>query len=1115
MAQRVNALFTMMRRSSGDTREWESRVAASERDGTKGRRESENGDDAAETGIRGLDVMKTGSRSGYGASRLSPDASPRSAADLPRRTEPDGAERLAALSALVESLSQQIEVIEGASSRQPIRNAPQRPAAPTPPPAPAKAVDPDPRSALEGRFDALGRQLDERQAERLSGIETRLAGIASQLAAAKAAAAPAQNPAFRALPIEEPARPRETLTSLQAAIAEISSRQKAIDHEISTPANHFDAIAIEDAIAALRDDIALLGRRVSAESRRHDEAAQTLKNELAARIEALSGARSAPEAEAVAQLRQDLAEIRQSLDLAARETTLASIESGYGHIIERLDDIVRREPETERFDRLAREIAQLANSIEAVAPSREVETELEDIRNAVASLSISRSDAVSAAVERQISGLHAAIDTLAARPAPPVDLSGIEREIDALRRDMDGFSRGADPLALIRLEKQIAGIRTTIDEIDPRPIGLDSTALSRLEDRIDALAGRFDALAELPTLRAPDALDGLRSEITQLREDIAHPARFDAIEEQMQALVRRLDATTRQDDNQQLAQLEAQVGALAEQFSSVPGVHALARVEENLDRLQDLLGNTRQDTIEAARDAARTTFREFASTLPTRTDDALIQALREDMRQLQQAAERSDRQTHDTLEAVHNTLAKVVSRIAQLEIEEGTASGASAATRAPAPRETASSLAAGLPEEDRPLAPGSGRPILPPLVEPEASLARTQTGAAPQPPRPGDRKADFIAAARRAAHAAQTASAEAMTEDHEARPSTLARIGDALRSRRRPIVLAIAAIVLAIGAMQLTPPLSRQAQKPATDPVATGSIPAAPIRDVTPPPATAAQPHAMVAPSTDGTSALAFTPPDAADSEIAALATDPPPATSFSAIPDLAEDGSALQTAAAKGDPIAAFEVARRLAEGSNGTPQDARLAADWYERSAKAGFAMAQYRIGSLYERGEGVPRDLSAAQSWYAKASEKGNARATHNLAVLLSEGATAEPDYVRAAQYFTQAANLNVADSQYNLGVLYARGLGVGVDLVQSYKWFALAAQQGDRDAGKRRDEVAKAMKPDALAAARAAVQTFKPKPLDTTANSEPAIKPEWKQTSARTTMRDSQARVPARG
>jgi localization factor PodJL len=595
--------------------------------------------------------MKTGSRSGYGAGHSGSDVPPHSAAEYPRRAEPDAAERLAALSALVDSLSQQIEVIEGASTH------PQRATAPVAKTAPSTR-EPDPNAALEGRFDALGRQLDDRQSDRLSGIETRLAAIASQLAAAKSNSAPTAAPAparpAKTASTETLARPRaEQLSSLQAAIAEISSRQRAIDLETSAPANHFDAIAIEDAIAALRDDIALLGRRVSAEARRTDESSQTLKSELAARIEALASSR-APASDVLGLLRHDLAEIRQSLDLAARETTLASIESGYGHIIERLDDIVRRAPETDRFDRLTHEIAQLASSIETNAPSREVETELEDIRNAVASLSISRSDAVSAAVERQISSLHAAIDTLASRPAPAIDLSGIEREIDALRRDMDGFSRGADPLALIRLEKQIAGIRATIDDIDPRPAGLDSTALSRLEDRIDALAGRFDALAELPTLRAPaapDALDGLRSEITQLREDFARPPRFDAIEEQMQALVRRLDATTRNDDSQALAQLEAQVGALAEQFSAAPGTAALARVEENLDRLQSLLGNTRHDTIDAARDAARSTFREFADTLPARSDDTLIQALREDMRQLQEAADRSGRQTHDTLEA--------------------------------------------------------------------------------------------------------------------------------------------------------------------------------------------------------------------------------------------------------------------------------------------------------------------------------------------------------------------------------------------------------------------------------------------------------------------------------
>jgi len=1056
--------------------------------------------------------MKAGSRLDHGAGRTGSPLPPRTSATA-SRTEPDGAQRLAALSALVDSLSRQIDVMETSAQR------------PSPPPAPQRPESD--RPGLDTRFEALGRQLDNRQSERLSGIETRLAALASQITAAKSAPAPqpTRAPAATAPRQAEaaPSRTRtETLGNLQAAIAEISSRQQAIDAEQGSAADAFDAIAIEDAIASLRDDIAQLGRRIQAEARRSDESGQSLKNELSTRIQALAERPTLPEPEAFEGLRHELSEVRQSIALAARETTLASLESGYGHIIERLDEIVRRAPEMERFESLARDVAQLSASFEASTPTREIETEIEDIRNAVASLSLSRPDPRSATVERQIAELQAAIDTLAARPAPAIDLTGIEREIDALRRDMDGFSRGADPQALMRLESQLNGIRATLDEIEPRPIGIDSTALSRLEDRIDALAGRFDALAELPTLRAPaapDAFDGLRAEVNQMRHDFAarEPVRLDAIEAQMQALMRRLDETARPGDNRALAQLEAQVGALAEQISAGSETRGLARVEENLDRLQSLIGDSRHDTIEAAREAARATVQEFAGNLSGQHDDGLIQALREDLRALQAAAERSGRQTHDTLEAVHDTLAKVVDRIAQLEID-GMATAAHpprAATGAPA--EGASSLGAGLPEEHRPLAPGSGRPA-------------PQVGAQPVAPsvalaRPGDRKADFIAAARRAAQAAQSETADQIAEGRADgdRPNTFTRIGDALRARKRPLVLAIAAIVLALGAMQLTDPPGRQAAKPAptkststttpgTDPLATGSIPAKPARPATPStPAAKPAPNAMVAPNTDGTGALAFAPAAGTDSRFAAVAPDAPPATSF-VTPD-ATAGLDLESAAAKGDAVAAFELGRRLSEGSNGQAKDARLAADWYLKSAEAGLAIAQYRIGSLYERGEGVQRDLAAAQGWYEKASAQGNARATHNLAVLMSEGATGDPDYVRAAQYFAQAANLGVADSQYNLGVLYARGLGVGVDLVQSYKWFALAAQQGDRDAGKRRDEVSKAMKPDALAAARAVVQTFKAKPLDTTANAEPRIRPEWKNSGAQATMRvDAKAQAP---
>jgi len=188
--------------------------------------------------------------------------------------------------------------------------------------------------------------------------------------------------------------------------------------------------------------------------------------------------------------------------------------------------------------------------------------------------------------------------------------------------------------------------------------------------------------------------------------------------------------------------------------------------------------------------------------------------------------------------------------------------------------------------------------------------------------------------------------------------------------------------------------------------------------------------------------------------------------------------GSAnLRTAAASGDPGAAYEIALRFAEG-RGVPVDLEHAVRWFQRAADRGIAPAQYRLGSLYEKGQGVKKDIEAARRLYTAAAEKGNAKAMHNLAVLHAEGIDGKPDYRTASIWFRKAAERGVADSQYNLGILNARGIGVEQNLAESYKWFALAAAQGDQDAGRKRDDVASRLDAPSLAAARLAVQTFVP-------------------------------------
>jgi localization factor PodJL len=189
----------------------------------------------------------------------------------------------------------------------------------------------------------------------------------------------------------------------------------------------------------------------------------------------------------------------------------------------------------------------------------------------------------------------------------------------------------------------------------------------------------------------------------------------------------------------------------------------------------------------------------------------------------------------------------------------------------------------------------------------------------------------------------------------------------------------------------------------------------------------------------------------------------------------IAIGSSKLRDAANKGDAGAAYEVAVRFAEG-RGVPANVSESARWFERAAKAGLAQAQFRLGSLYEKGQGVKKDLEKARQNYVAAAAQGNGKAMHNLAVLYAEGLAGKPDFATAIQWFQKASARGIADSQYNLAVLYARGLGGEKNLGESYKWFALAAAQGDKEAGRKRDEVASQLDAKDLAAAKHAVKTW---------------------------------------
>jgi localization factor PodJL len=431
---------------------------------------------------------------------------------------------------------------------------------------------------------------------------------------------------------------------------------------------------------------------------------------------------------------------------------------------------------------------------------------------------------------------------------------------------------------------------------------------------------------------------------------------------------------------------------------------------------------------------------------------------------------------------------------------------------------------------DHPLEPGTrppGRMASPSerIAASEDAISEISTSA-----REPANASNFIAAARRAAQAAASkppgdkvpskpSAAKSSANQSAADKTPPAKERSSITAKIRSVLVAASVVVIVLGTFKMamtlldigsTPQLPQAAPENSTE--ALPLLPPAGDNEVKPanpapglPSMTSPTPigkQSLVAPTTasgvpttDGTPSTSqpvvapTTPNNDVTGSIAApppsgpltvpggdhkLATVPVPATER--LPD-AIGGALLRTAALKGDATAAYEVGVRYAEG-RGVAASYEDAAKWYDRAAQAGVVPAMFRLGTLYEKGLGVKKDFDVARRYYMQAAERGNAKAMHNLAVLDADGGGKGANYKSAAQWFRKAAERGVADSQFNLGILYARGIGVEQNLAESFKWFSLAAAQGDADSGHKRDDVAKRLDPQSLAAAKLAIQTFTP-------------------------------------
>lgn len=738
-------------------------------------------------------------------------------------------------------------------------------------------------------------------------------------------------------------------------------------------------------------------------------------------------------------------------------------------IVDLRQDLAHR-AEPEQIERLSDDVASLGRQLADLRINQVGRSDFASLKtsleNVCAALARTAAAPETSAVPGQLESLSERLDELMSRPEPtPPSLDPVTEQLAQITQRMEGF----------------AEVRQQGDALE----GM----IGRLTSEVQTLAGR-----------EPPSQEALLQRFDQLEQDLRVVGQ-QADTSTVELMLRAIDEKLERAPERSLAfdALEQKIAGLADRLAQTPD----GALQKAIDEASAHLKSLHDDAAAIAERAAKAALNDLRPSLPDPSD---LDALKQGFVELKALQTRADGKTQQTLRAVHEALETLLARIPQQPapamVAEPRAAEATAlppAKLAPADRLEAAvrrlhaaalsqmeevSAAQASSNEEPAAAPEASLPV----AEPAPARAGMAASLSVESGDLGAMRAGFIAAARRAAQtnapdkaalsedpvapASETeATAQPSLEEPPTPPSLIARLRRTFESQRRSLLLGLAVLVLAGGAVEILSSGADAGAKPEGPRIAQ---------------ATEDRPQttkaAAAAPQDRGasTTTLAAAAPERELTAAGKFLVDP---GTVGALPS--DLPSSLRQAGLQGDAAALYEVALRAAEG-RGLAQDMALAVRLYERAAQAGLPPAQERLAMLHEKGIGVARDPKLAAIWYERAAQGGNVRAMHNLATLLASGLNGKPDYATALRWYGEAAESGLRDSQYNMGVLLARGIGAKQDNATAFKWFSLAAAQGDADAAKKRDELAGRLAPVDLAAARSALEQWRPRAVDPIAN-----------------------------
>ncbi|MGO3927222.1 hypothetical protein NP284_02815 [Rhodopseudomonas pseudopalustris] len=829
--------------------------------------------------------------------------------------------------------------------------------------------------------------------------------------------------------------------------------------------------------------------------------------------------------QSIAGFRTELAEIRQAITEAMPRHAIDKLESEVRSLAQRIDDSRQCGIDAQALASVERALTEIREVLRTLTPAEQLTGFDEAIRNLGGKIDMIVRSSDDPGTLQQLETAIAALRAIVANVASTEALTRLSDDVQALASKIDQIASTDHSVSFAALEQRIAALTLTLENRERAPQAEPSAqlegALQALSERLDNLPVGNDSAATFAHLE--QRVSYLLERLEAASESRGANGGMNRIEEGLQDILRHLE---RQQDS------FAAITKPQEATGDPGAVEAIKRDISDLRMSQSELDRHTQDSLEAVHNtlghvvdrlatiegdlrtmrtapavAAEPQPAAAARTEPVNAVPAPPQAITPRPEEPAQAVFDAAPRQFPAQPATEPEPqpARSIKEILDVQPAAVPVDEPPAVRRAAAKSELA---------PDFPLEPGT-RPSA--RTSPSERIAASESAisdiAAPKPEPSNEQtsSSSFIAAARRAAQAAAAAAQDKGGSGKKQIPIEPAPKAQSttLGAKIRSLLVGASVVVIVLGTFRMavtlldsdsstkTQPVAESTTQPLPPPVEEAA-PAAPTAPVAP-----AQPS-LTSPTPIDRQSSSFSPP----SEPAEPA--PPPAPditgSISAAPRVAPaepprtpvklvsipageklpveiGGPQLRNAALKGDPNAAYEVGVRYAEG-RGVPVNYDEAAKWYQRAAQAEVVPAIFRIGTLYEKGLAVKKDLEAARRYYSIAAERGNAKAMHNLAVLEADGGSRGPNYKVAAHWFRKAAERGIADSQFNLGILYARGIGVEQNLAESYKWFSLAAAQGDVDSGRKRDDVAKRLDPQSLAAAKLAIQTFvaEPQPAD---------------------------------